>query len=47
VLAKPQGRELSVSAKVESFGTPAFSWTADGFLALFSAKGQVSASLDL
>jgi hypothetical protein len=47
VLARPQGRDLSVSAKVESFGTPSFTWTADGFLAVFSAKGQVDASLNL
>ncbi len=47
VLAKPQGRDLSVSAKVVSFGAPAFTWTADGFVAIFSAKGQVAASLDL
>jgi hypothetical protein len=47
VLARPQGREVSVSAKVESFGSPAFTWTADGFLALFSAKGQVDTSLNL
>ena len=47
VLARPQGRDLSISAKVQSFGTPAFTWTADGFLAEFSAKGQVDASLNL
>ena len=47
VLARPQGRDLSVSARVDSFGTPAFTWTADGFLAVFSAKGQVDASLNL
>jgi hypothetical protein len=47
VLARPQGRDLSLSAKVESFGTPAFTWTADGFLAVFSAKGQVDAGLNL
>jgi hypothetical protein len=47
VLARPQGRDLSVSARVDSFGTPAFTWTADGFLAIFSAKGQVDASLNL
>jgi hypothetical protein len=47
VLARPQGRELSVSAKVQSFGTPSFIWTADGFLAVFSAKGQVEAALNL
>jgi hypothetical protein len=47
VLARPQGRDLSLSAKVESFGTPAFTWTADGFLAVFSARGQVDAALNL
>ena len=47
VLARPEGRDLSVSAKVDSFGTPSFTWTADGFLAVFSAKGQVDAHLNL
>lgn len=47
VLARPEGRDLSVSAQVQSFGTPAFTWTADGFLAVFSAKGQVDARLNL
>lgn len=47
VLARPQGRDLSLSAKVQSFGTPAFTWTADGFLAEFSATGQVDAALNL
>lgn len=47
VLARPEGRDLSVSAKVKSFGTPTFTWTADGFLAVFSAEGQVDASLNL
>ncbi|HVW74066.1 MAG TPA: DUF4403 family protein [Rhizomicrobium sp.] len=47
LLARPQGRDLSVSAKVESFGAPSFTWTADGFLAVFSAKGQVEARLNL
>jgi len=47
VLARPEGRELSVSARVESFGAPAFTWTADGFLAVFSATGQVDAALNL
>ena len=32
VLARPQGRDLSVSARVASFGTPAFSWTAERVL---------------
>jgi hypothetical protein len=47
VLARPEGHEVLVSAKVESFGAPAFTWTADGFLAVFSAKGQVDANLNL
>lgn len=47
LLARPEGRDLSVSAKVQSFGTPSFTWTADGFLAVFSAKGQVDARLNL
>lgn len=47
ILARPQGRDLSISAKVASFGTPSFTWTANGFLAVFSAKGRVDASLDL
>jgi hypothetical protein len=47
VLARPQGRDISVSARVQSFDAPTFTWTADGFLAVFSAKGQVAASLNL
>jgi hypothetical protein len=47
VLARPEGHDLSVSAKVDSFGTPAFTWTTDGFLAVISARGQVAASLNL
>jgi hypothetical protein len=40
-LAAPHGKTLSISAHVQSFGTPAFSWTKDGFLALFTAMGNV------
>ena len=47
VLARPEGHDLSVSARVESFGTPVFTWTRDGFLATFAAKGQVDAALNL
>jgi hypothetical protein len=46
-LATPRGRGLSLSAQVQSFGEPYFTWTADGFLALFSARGQVNAALNL
>jgi hypothetical protein len=38
-LAMPHGKTLSISAHVQSFGAPDFSWTKDGFLALFSAVG--------
>ncbi len=47
LLAKPQGREVSVSAHVETLDISSFTWTADGFWALVSAKGQVSATLNL
>ena len=46
-LAKPQGRDLSISAQVQSFGQPSFTWTAEGFLVFFSAKGRVDAHLNL
>jgi hypothetical protein len=46
-LAKPEGRELSLSAQVQSFGEPSFTWTADGFLAQFSARGTVKAAVNL
>ena len=38
-LAMPHGKTLSIATHVQSFGTPAFSWTKDGFLALFTAAG--------
>jgi hypothetical protein len=45
-LAKPQGKGVVISGQVESFGTPSLGWTDKGFLALFTAKGTVSASFD-
>ncbi|MGH6878668.1 MAG: DUF4403 family protein, partial [Rhizomicrobium sp.] len=42
-LAKPQGREIRISGAVESFGTPSFTWTRDGFLAFFIASGHLTA----
>ncbi|HUO01695.1 MAG TPA: hypothetical protein VMU31_02875, partial [Rhizomicrobium sp.] len=42
-LARPHGKTLSISADVQSFGTPSFTWTKDGFLAFFSATGTVDA----
>lgn len=46
-LAKPHGKTLSLSADVQSFGAPSFTWTKDGFLALFSATGAVTAVFKL
>jgi hypothetical protein len=40
-LAKPQGRDLTISGDVTSFGAPTLTWTKDGFLASFSAEGTV------
>jgi hypothetical protein len=44
-LARPQGRDVTISGNVESFGAPALTWTTEGFLALFSASGTVHAEL--
>jgi hypothetical protein len=41
VLAKPEGQDISISAHVQNFGEPSFTWTEDGFLAEFSAQGTV------
>jgi hypothetical protein len=46
-LAKPQGKGIALTGHIEKFGDPALTWTKDGFVALFSAKGTVSASLSL
>ena len=45
-LAKPQGKGVVISGQVQSFGPPTLGWTDKGFLALFTAQGTVSASLD-
>jgi hypothetical protein len=45
-LAKPQGRGVTVSGTVESFGKPTLTWTKDGFLATFPASGTIRADLD-
>ncbi len=44
-LAKPQGRDVTISGRVDSFAEPTLTWTKDGFLALFSARGTVHAEL--
>ncbi|HEY1709056.1 MAG TPA: DUF4403 family protein [Rhizomicrobium sp.] len=46
-LARPQGRDITISAQLQDFGTPTLSWTANGFIAFFSAQGQVQAVLHL
>jgi len=47
LLARPEGREFVVSAKLETFGDPVFTWTKDGFLAVFAARGKSAVSLNL
>ncbi len=46
-LAKPEGRGVRIRGAVESFGTPAFAWTKEGFLATFPAEGTVSVDLNV
>ena len=46
-LAKPQGSGVQIYGEVQSFGRPTLGWTEQGFLALFTAKGAVHASLNL
>lgn len=46
-LAKPQGRDVVVSAAIEAFGPPTLTWTKDGFLATFSAEGRVKTDVRL
>ena len=47
ILAKPEGRDVVVSARLETFGDPQFTWTRDGFLAVLTARGKSMATLDL
>jgi hypothetical protein len=46
-LAKPRGRDVAISADIQSFGAPRFTWTRDGFLASLSATGRVTTQLHL
>jgi Domain of unknown function (DUF4403) len=46
-LAKPQGKEVVIYGTVDGFGPPSLGWTDRGFLALFTAHGQVHATLNL
>jgi len=46
-LARPQGRDVVVTADVQNFGQPSLTWTKDGFLATFPASGTIRADLNL
>jgi hypothetical protein len=46
-LAKPEGRDVVISAQIQSFAEPSFGWTSDGFVAIFSAKAKVATKLSL
>ena len=46
-LAKPQGKDVVIYGEVQGFGPPALGWTDKGFLALFTAHGQVHAAVNL
>jgi hypothetical protein len=46
-LAKPQGRDVTISATIDSFGPPSLIWTKDGFVVLFQATGKVLTELRL
>jgi len=46
-LATPQGRNVTVSAAITSYGMPTLTWTKDGFLVVFFAEGRVKAALHL
>jgi hypothetical protein len=45
VLAKPEGRDVIISAKLETLGDPQFTWTKDGFLAVLTARGKSTVAL--
>ena len=47
VLAKPEGRDVVISAKLETMGDPQFTWTKDGFLAVLTARGKSTVTLGL
>ena len=47
ILGQSRGRDISVSGRIQDFGSPTLTWTKDGFLAVFSATGLVDAKLNL
>ena len=46
-LAKPQGKGVAITGQIRSFGDPTLHWTKDGFIALFTANGTLSANLNV
>ena len=46
-LSKPEGRGVAISGSIADFGAPTLTWTADGFLATFTAHGQIHADLNI
>jgi hypothetical protein len=44
-IAKPQGRDVVISGNVQSYGPVTLTWTAEGFLATFSAQGSIHAEV--
>jgi hypothetical protein len=46
-LAKPQGKGVLLAGQIKSFGEPTLHWTKDGFIALLTATGTVSASISM
>ena len=46
-LAKRPARGVIITGQIASFGPPTLTWTADGFLAEFTAKGTIIADLNI
>jgi len=46
-LAKRPARGVIIAADIQSFGPPTLTWTAEGFLAGFTAKGTIDADLNI
>lgn len=46
-LAKEQGKDIAISGQVERFGKPSLTWTAEGFLATFTAEGSAKVEAHL
>ena len=46
-LAKRRARGVNITGDIASFGAPTLIWTADGFLANFTATGTIAADLNI